>query len=71
MLEIWVTADSLKDILHHTIGEEVDEEDLLKYLPPVMCADADIYGFIEANGSLSFSADYNSELMTIEEDDEE
>lgn len=70
MLEVWVTPQFLKSVIG--LEEDLDEAELLKLVPPVACANADVYEITDTRtGEIAYSIDYNAELIRIDLEDDE
>ena len=72
MLEVWITPQFLKTIIELSEETELNEAELFRLVPPVACANADIYETIDkSTGEIVYSVDYNTELIIIDLEDDD
>lgn len=72
MLERWLTAAAMRDVLKSgdtDIGEVPDSE-LLKYVPPIVCKDTDIWETYDDMGALFYVTEFNDELIILNMEDD-
>lgn len=75
MLEIWITRDNLKEMVSEAaqLEEEISDDEILDYVPPIGCSRADVYQIVDDEGGYGYMPNYKAELIVYnnEEGDEE